>query len=96
MWRRTDRANLDKKPSMRLSHEPCLGVKVNSKRPGGRASSQDVKGAKALGKGVEAGLEGEQYREPAGAEIVDGEESILAILLCDIKRDAVEVLAFVR
>ena len=40
MWRRTDRANLDKKPSMRLSHEPCLGVKVNSKRPGGRASSQ--------------------------------------------------------
>src|SRR4051794_22256078 len=37
MWRRTDRANLEKKPSMRLSHEPCLGVKVNSKRPGGRA-----------------------------------------------------------
>ena len=28
MWRRTDRANLEKKPSMRLSHEPCLGVKV--------------------------------------------------------------------
>ena len=42
MWRRTDRANLEKKPSMRLSHEPCLGVKVNSKRPGGRASSQAV------------------------------------------------------
>src|SRR3979490_121600 len=40
MWRKTDRANLEKKPSMRLSHEPCLGVKVNSKRPGGRASSQ--------------------------------------------------------
>src|SRR3981081_849518 len=38
MWRKTDRANLEKKPSMRLSHEPCLGVKVNSKRPGGRAS----------------------------------------------------------
>ena len=54
------------------------------------------KDAKALGKGVEAGLEGEQYREPAGAEIVDGEESILAILFCDIKRDAVEVLAFDR
>ena len=31
MWRKTDRANLEKKPSMRLSHEPCLGVKVNSK-----------------------------------------------------------------
>ena len=42
MWRKTDRANLAKKPSMRLSHEPCLGVKVNSKRPGGRASSQAV------------------------------------------------------
>ena len=28
MWRSTDRANLEKKPSMRLSHEPCLGVKV--------------------------------------------------------------------
>src|SRR6202521_6116434 len=40
MWRKTDRANLEKKPSMRLSHEPCLGVKVNWKRPGGRASSQ--------------------------------------------------------
>src|SRR6202158_2419881 len=40
MWRKTDRANLEKKPSMRLSHEPCLGVKVNAKRPGGRASSQ--------------------------------------------------------
>src|SRR6185436_16248573 len=23
MWRRTERANLEKKPSMRLSHEPC-------------------------------------------------------------------------
>jgi hypothetical protein len=36
MWRRTDRASLEKKPSTRLSHEPCLGVKVNSKRPAGR------------------------------------------------------------
>src|SRR5262249_20525040 len=33
MWRRTERANLEKKPSMRLSQEPCLGVKVNWKRP---------------------------------------------------------------
>ena len=40
MLRRTDRANLEKKPSKRLSHEPCLGVKVKSKRPEGRASSQ--------------------------------------------------------
>src|SRR5215204_2867449 len=32
MWRRTDRANLQKKPSTRLSQEPCLSVNVNSKR----------------------------------------------------------------
>jgi sRNA-binding protein len=31
----THRASLEKKPSTRLSHEPCLGVKVNSKRPAG-------------------------------------------------------------
>ena len=36
MWRRTERANLEKKPSTRLSQEPCLGVKVKSKRPAGR------------------------------------------------------------
>jgi len=40
MRRRTERANLEKKPSMRLSQEPCLGVNVNSKRPAGRVSSQ--------------------------------------------------------
>ena len=33
MWRRTERASLEKKPSTRLSHDPCLGVKVNLKRP---------------------------------------------------------------
>jgi len=33
MWRRTERASLEKKPSTRFSQEPCLGVKVNSKRP---------------------------------------------------------------
>ena len=27
-------------PSTRLSHEPCFGVKVNSKRPAGWAASQ--------------------------------------------------------
>ena len=27
IWRRTERANLEKKPSIRLSQEPCLGVK---------------------------------------------------------------------
>ncbi len=35
MWRRTERANLEKKPSMRLSQEPCLGVKVKVKRRAG-------------------------------------------------------------
>src|ERR1700720_2337513 len=40
MWRRTERANLEKKPSMRLSHEPFLGVKVKSKRPAGWPASQ--------------------------------------------------------
>src|SRR5260370_15756082 len=40
MWRRTERANLEKNPSTRLSQEPCLGVKVNSKRPGTWAASQ--------------------------------------------------------
>ena len=29
MSRSTERASLEKKPSTRLSHEPCLGVKVN-------------------------------------------------------------------
>ena len=33
IWRKTERANLEKKPSIRLSQEPWVGVKVNSKRP---------------------------------------------------------------
>ena len=40
MCRRTERASLEKKPSMRLSQEPCLGVKVNAKRPSGCLASQ--------------------------------------------------------
>ena len=35
MWRNTERVNLEKKPSTRLSQEPCVGVKVNVKRPTG-------------------------------------------------------------
>ena len=38
MWRKTERASLEKKPSIKLSQEPCLGVKVNWKRPSGWAS----------------------------------------------------------
>src|SRR2546421_572860 len=33
MWRSTERASLEKKPSMRLSHDPCVGVNVKVKRP---------------------------------------------------------------
>ncbi len=35
MWRSTERASLEKKPSMMLSDDPCLGVKVKVKRPTG-------------------------------------------------------------
>src|SRR6266700_3909930 len=40
IWRSTERASLEKKPSMRLSQEPCFGVKVNSNRPAGCSASQ--------------------------------------------------------
>src|SRR5207245_11654109 len=40
MWRRTERASLEKKPSTRLSQEPCLGVKVNSHLPAGCSASE--------------------------------------------------------
>jgi hypothetical protein len=30
-----ERVSLEKKPSMRLSQQPCVGVKVNSNRPAG-------------------------------------------------------------
>ena len=36
MWRRTERANLEKKPSTRLSQEPCLGVPVSRSIPANR------------------------------------------------------------
>ena len=42
MWRSTERASLEKKPSMRLSHDPCVGVNVKVKRPTGCAASQLV------------------------------------------------------
>src|SRR5271165_5125268 len=40
IWRSTERASLEKKPSTRLSQEPCLGVKMNSNRPAGCSASQ--------------------------------------------------------
>jgi len=33
MWRSMERAILEKKPSTRLSHEPCLGVNTKQNRP---------------------------------------------------------------
>src|ERR1700731_2796411 len=78
MWRRTERANLEKKLSMRLSQEPCLGVKVNSKRPAGRVASQVVvsrEGSGNLRRPADGGLSyprvrsisaGEQRREFLG------------------------------
>jgi len=40
IWRSTERASLEKKPSMRLSQEPCLGVRVKAKRPAACVASQ--------------------------------------------------------
>ena len=40
MWRSAERADLEKKPSTRLSQEPCLGVKISSKRPAGCAAKK--------------------------------------------------------
>src|ERR1700741_4077253 len=40
MWRSTERASLEKKHSMRLSHDPCVGVNVKVKRPAGCGASQ--------------------------------------------------------
>src|SRR5262249_59466674 len=40
--RNTERASLEKKPSMRLSQEPWVGVKVKVKRPIGWPASQAV------------------------------------------------------
>src|SRR6516164_6567595 len=42
MWRRTERASFEKRPLMRLSHEPWVGVNVKVKRPIGCAASQFV------------------------------------------------------
>jgi hypothetical protein len=42
MWRNTERANLEKKPSMILSQDPWVGVKVKVKRAIGCAANQLV------------------------------------------------------
>ncbi len=44
IWRSKERAIFEKKLSMRLSQEPCLGVRTNSKRSLGGSASQDFCG----------------------------------------------------
>ena len=39
IWRGAERASLQKKPSTRLSQEPCFGVKTKMKRPSGCVAS---------------------------------------------------------
>jgi len=57
MWRSSERASLEKKPSMTLSHDPCVGVKVNVKRPMGCAASQLVVSRERGGMVVENDLD---------------------------------------
>jgi hypothetical protein len=42
IWRSTERASLEKKPSIKFSQEPWVGVKVKAKRPSGCVASQAV------------------------------------------------------
>src|SRR5215470_10480289 len=55
MWRSTERVSLEKKPSMRLSQEPWVGVKVNSKRWAGCCA---IQAAVSLPEGVTTGATG--------------------------------------
>src|ERR1700685_2702273 len=48
------------------------------------------------GHGVDARFHSEQCRKHAGPEIVDRQESILAVLGCDVERDTVQILALDR
>jgi hypothetical protein len=40
MYRSMDRVILEKKPSIRLSQDPCCGVNIKVRRPSGCAASQ--------------------------------------------------------
>ena len=40
IWRSIERASLEKKPSIKLSHEPCFGVNTKAKRPSGWVATQ--------------------------------------------------------
>ena len=66
-WR--ERANLEKKPSMRLSQEPCLGVNVKSKRPAGCVSSQALFFLARPTPGLSKLGEGQNSQMPVGAPL---------------------------
>src|SRR5215813_6805463 len=64
MWRSTERVSLEKKPSMRLSQEPWVGVKVNSKDFAHRTLRQMRKARMSLRRSVLAGMTGEEPGRP--------------------------------
>ena len=49
IWRSADRASFEKKPSTRLSHEPCLGVNTKVKRRSGCVASQALVSLESFG-----------------------------------------------
>src|SRR6266403_1632556 len=62
MWRKTERASLEKKPSTRLSQEPCVGVKVNSI---GKHAARKLKRAQIL-LAADAGTSDEEITRSVG------------------------------
>ena len=106
IWRRTERANLEKKPSIRLSQEPCLVVKVKSKRPGGRVSSGSGFPGNVCGMVVEDQLDSgagriggieklEEFDELAAAVALPDERVDLAGEQIDPGQQAERAMAFV-
>src|SRR5664279_4740447 len=82
MWRRTERTSLEKKPSTRFSQEPCLGVKVNSKRPG--RAARRIGGIDQLEKVDELAASvavHDQGLDLAGDEIDAGQQADRAVAL---------------
>src|SRR4030095_8727781 len=107
MWRRTERANLEKNPSTRLSQEPCLGVKVEleaARNLGGEPSSRfsrDVRGMIVedqldRGAGRIGGIEKlEEFDELSAAVAVSDEGMDLAGEQINPGQQAERAMAFV-
>src|SRR5580704_12163171 len=64
IWRSTERVSLEKKPSTRLSQEPCLGVKVNLKRPAGCSASQALVSLEIIARLQSAGFNCASVQNP--------------------------------